>query len=67
MSPKNKIKLNKLRKSLDIIDARLLKIIKERTNLIKKVILLKNYKNEIVDQKRINIILKKIKKVLVKI
>ena len=62
MSPKNKIKLNKLRKSLDIIDARLLKIIKERTNLIKKVILLKNYKNEIVDQKRINIILKKIKK-----
>jgi len=66
MSPKNKIKLNKLRKKLDKIDIKLLKIIKERTNIIKKVILLKHHKNEIVDHKRINIILKKIKKVSVK-
>ena len=66
MSPKNKIKLNKLRKNLDKIDIKLLKVIKERTNIIKKVILLKNYKNEIVDQKRINIILKKIKKESIK-
>ena len=66
MSPKNKIKLNKLRKNLDKIDTELLTIIKKRTNVIKKVILLKAYKNEIVDQKRINIILKKIKKESVK-
>ena len=62
MSPKNKIKLNKLRKVLDKIDLELLTIIKKRTEVIKKVILLKNYKNEIVDQGRINIILRKIKK-----
>ena len=61
MSPKNKIKLNKLRKKLDKIDTELLTIIKKRTNVIKKVILLKAYKNEIVDKKRINVILKKIK------
>ena len=43
MSPKNKIKLNKLRKNLDKIDTELLTIIKKRTNVIKKVILLKTY------------------------
>ena len=31
MSPKNKIKLNFLRKKLDNLDIRLLKIVKERT------------------------------------
>ena len=66
MSPKNKIKLNKLRKNLDKIDSKLLPVIKERTNVIKKVILLKNYKKEIVDKKRINIILKKIRKESIK-
>ena len=62
MSPKNKKKLNIQRKKLDILDHKLLKIIKIRTNIIKKVILLKNNKNEIVDKKRINYILKRIKK-----
>ena len=66
MSPKNKIKLNKLRKNLDKIDTELLTIIKKRTNVIKKVILLKTYKSEIVDKKRINIILKTIKKKSIK-
>ena len=66
MSPKNKIKLNKLRKNLDKIDTELLTIIKKRTNVIKKVILLKTYKSEIVDKKRINIILKKIKRESIK-
>ena len=61
MSPKNKIKLNFLRKKLDNIDIRLLKIVKERTEIIKKVLALKSYKKEIVDKKRISIILKKIK------
>ena len=66
MSPKNKIKLNVLRKKLDIIDHRLLKVIKNRSEIIKKVLLLKKYKSEIVDQKRISFILKKIRKESIK-
>ena len=62
MSPKNKKKLNIQRKKLDILDNKLLNIIKIRTNIIKKVILIKTRKKEIVDQKRIAFILKKIKK-----
>ena len=66
MSPKNKIKLNVLRKKLDIIDHRLLKVIKNRSEIIKKVLLLKKYKSEIVDQKRISFILNKIRKKSIK-
>ena len=62
MSPNNKIKLKYLRKKLDIIDNQLIKIIKKRIEIIKKVLLVKNHKNEIVDKKRINLILKRIKK-----
>ena len=62
MSPKNKIKLNLLRKKLDKLDSDLLKIIKKRTDIVKKVLSLKSSKNEIVDKKRIFTILKKIKK-----
>ena len=66
MSPKNKIKLNFLRKKLDKIDYQLLKVIKKRTKIIKKVLLLKKYKSEIIDKKRISSILKKIKKESIK-
>ena len=62
MSPKNKIKLNLLRKKLDKIDYQLLKIIKKRTEVVKKVLSLKVYKKEIVDKKRIFAVLKKIRK-----
>ena len=62
MSPENKIKLNLLRKKLDKLDSDLLKIIKKRTDIVKKVLSLKSSKNEIVDKKRISTILKKIKK-----
>ena len=62
MSPKNKIKLNILRKKLDKLDYHLLKIIKKRSEIIKIVISLKSYKKEIVDKKRITTILRKIKK-----
>ena len=62
MSPKNKIKLNLLRRKLDKLDYQLLKTIKKRSEIIKKVISLKSYKNEIVDKKRITSILKKIRK-----
>ena len=66
MSPKNKKKLNLLRKKLDRLDYDLLKIIKKRSNIVKKVLLLKTSKNEIIDNKRINQILKKIKKESIK-
>jgi chorismate mutase len=60
MSPKNKKKLNLLRKSLDKLDTNLLQIIKTRSKLVKEVLKLKEFKNEIVDKKRIKFILKKI-------
>ena len=62
MSPKNKIKLNLLRKKLDNLDNALLKIIQKRTEIVKKVLSLKSSKKEIIDKKRISSILKKIKK-----
>ena len=60
MSPKNTKELQKLRKKLDIVDLELLNIIKKRSILVRKVLSLKEFKNQIVDRKRINIILKKI-------
>jgi len=62
MSPLKKEKLNKIRKELDKLDDSLIKIIKKRTNLVKRVLALKEKKNQIVDQKRIKLILKNIKK-----
>ena len=62
MSPINKIKLNKLRKSLDKLDNSFIKLIKKRTLLVNKVLKLKENKKEIVDKKRINKILNQIKK-----
>ena len=61
MSPIKKKKLEKLRKQLDKLDDSLIKIIKKRTNLVKEVLNLKDFKNQIVDQKRIKKILKNIK------
>ena len=61
MSPKNIKELQKLRKKLDKVDLELLKIIKRRSLLVEKVLSLKDFKNQIVDHKRINGILKKIK------
>ena len=62
MSPLKKEKLSKIRKELDKLDDSLIKIIKKRTNLVKRVLVLKERKNQIVDQKRINLILRNIKK-----
>ena len=66
MSPLKKEKLNKIRKELDKLDDSLIKIIKKRTNLVKRVLALKEKKNQIVDQKRIKLILKNIKKKSIK-
>jgi chorismate mutase len=62
MSPINIKKLNLLRIKLDKLDNELLKLIKKRSNLVNEVLKVKTYKKEIIDQKRINFILKKIKK-----
>ena len=62
MSPLKRKKLNKIRSQLDKLDNSLIKIIKKRTNLVKKVLNLKEKKNQIVDRKRIRIILNNIRK-----
>ena len=62
MSPFKRKKLSKIRFELDKLDNSLIKIIKKRTNLVKKVLSLKENKNQIVDQKRIKMILKNIRK-----
>ena len=55
-------KLNKIRLKLDKLDNSLIKLIKKRTNLVNEVLKLKDKKKEIIDNKRINIILKNIRK-----
>jgi chorismate mutase len=62
MSPLKLKKLSNLRKKLDYVDNKLLKLLIKRTNLVKQVISLKEHKNQIVDKKRIAQILKRIKK-----
>ena len=67
MSPLKRKKLSKIRIELDKLDNSLIKVIKKRTNLVKKVLKLKDKKNQIIDQNRISIILKNIKKNQLKI
>ena len=55
------LKLNKIRKKLDKLDDNFLLLIKKRTNLVNQVIQTKKFKNQIVDNKRISIILKRVK------
>ena len=62
MSPLKRKKLSKIRSELDKLDNSLIKIIKQRTALVNKVLSLKEKKNEIIDRKRINYILRNIKK-----
>ena len=52
----------KIRKELDKLDNILLDIIKKRTALVDQVILNKKFKKDIIDRKRIAIILKNISK-----
>jgi chorismate mutase len=52
----------KIRKELDKLDDSLLAIIKKRSLLVDKVIKNKNFKKDIIDKKRISIILKNIYK-----
>tara|TARA_A100001388_G_C28685453_1_gene458524 strand:- start:59 stop:337 length:279 start_codon:yes stop_codon:yes gene_type:complete len=55
-------KIIKIRKKLDNLDDLLLNIIKKRTVLVNQVLKNKKFKKEIIDKKRIKIILKNINK-----
>ena len=52
----------KIRKQLDRLDDDLLNLIKKRTKLVSLILKNKKFKNEIVDNKRISVILRNIKK-----
>jgi len=58
---KNK-KINVIRKKLDKLDLKMLTYIKKRSLLVNNILREKKYKNQIIDQKRIKIILRKINK-----
>tara|TARA_Y100000591_G_C21202557_1_gene391644 strand:+ start:189 stop:470 length:282 start_codon:yes stop_codon:yes gene_type:complete len=58
---KNK-KIINIRKKLDKLDNLFLSLIKKRTILVNQVLANKKFKNEIIDKKRINVILKNIRK-----
>ena len=66
MSPLKKEKLSKIRSDLDKLDNSLIKIIKKRTNLVKKVLKLKETKKQIVDNARIKKILSNVRKKSIK-
>ncbi len=66
MSPNNKKKLLILRKKLDKVDDRLLSILKIRSNYVKQVLSLKEFKKEIIDRKRIKLILRNIQRKSIK-
>ena len=54
--------IEKIRKRLDLLDNKLLNIIKHRTKLVQMILSNKTSKKQIVDRARIKIILKNIKK-----
>ena len=66
MSPNNKKKLLILRKKLDKVDDKLLSILKIRSNYVKDVLSLKEFKKEIIDRKRIKLILRNIQRKSIK-
>ena len=57
----NKKKLNIARKEVDNLDKKIFNLIKKRTRIVKHMLSLKKFKKEIIDHKRINEILKRIK------
>ena len=57
----NKKKLKIARNKVDQLDQKIFNLIKKRTQIVKYMLSLKKYKNQIVDHKRINIILKNVR------
>ena len=62
MSLSEKANIIKIRKKLDLLDNKLLNLVKKRTIFVKNILQNKSSKNQIVDRKRIKIVLKNIKK-----
>ena len=58
----NKKKLKIAREKVDQLDKKIFNLIKRRTKIVRYMISLKQFKNQIVDQKRSNVILKNIRK-----
>ena len=58
---KNFKNLDEVRKSIDNVDTRLVKLIAEREFYVKEALKFKISKKQIIDKKRINIVLKRIK------
>ena len=54
--------IHKIRKKLDKLDDNFLNLIKKRTKLVNQVLINKKFKKDIVDKKRIKVILKNISK-----
>ena len=54
--------IKKIRRKLDSLDENLLNVIKKRSKLVDQILKEKTHKNQIIDRKRIKIILKKIRK-----
>ncbi len=57
----NKKKLRIARNKIDLLDKKIFKLIKKRTQIVKYTLSLKRFKSQIVDRKRISKILKNIK------
>ena len=57
----NKKKLKIARRKIDQVDGKIFNLIKKRTQIVKYMLSLKKYRNQIVDHKRINIILKNVR------
>ena len=57
-----KKKLEIARRKIDQLDISILNLIEKRTKIVKYMLSLKQFKNQIVDQKRSNVILKNIRK-----
>ena len=58
----NKKKLILARKKIDKLDNKIFDLIKKRTRIVKYMMNIKNLKKQIIDHKRINEVLKNIKK-----
>ena len=57
----DKKKLKIARRKVDQLDKKIFNLIKKRTQIVKYMLSLKKYKNQIVDHKRINTILKNVR------
>ena len=55
-------KLIKARKKIDKIDKSIFNLVKKRTRIVDHMLKLKKFKRQIIDHKRINVILRNIKK-----